>query len=197
MRASAGPCKRVCVRPGSQSVKLPLGAWVTCTRLLQEDAVRPVMLNLLQQTEVTTTSPVNLASFMSRARPALEWLFRNLNLGCAPGSAFGAAAMQAPVATPAMIWQLEDALRQALGDDRVWCDGLTQGTVACCRFIQHSMLFLCARGKQDKQRHGFLWSVPRFAATNGCDLGKAFCHTLCEHKRHRGPDYWLRSRRRA
>ena len=207
----------------------------------QEDAVRPVMENLVQGTEVATVSgavntwrelqawcagrevaprdltAVNLSGFMAqhpaptRARPSLEWLSRNLNLGwdlslCVKlrgsGGTFGTAAQQAPVAMPAMVWQLETSILNAIqAGNPLWL-GLFVFWIMAFGVVrwahtrrsrllsvnQHSMLFMCSRGKQKRQRHGFLWSVPRFAATNGCDLGREFCMALYEHKRHRGLD---------
>ena len=89
----------------------------------QEDAVRPVMENLVQGTEVATVS-----------RAVNTW--RELQAWC-------------------VFWVM------AFGVVR-WAHTRRSRLLSV---NQHSMLFMCSHGKHNRQRHGFLWSVPRFAAT--------------------------------
>ena len=85
----------------------------------------------------------------------------------------GVGARQAPTAEPAMLWALLEAVAHATQNDTAAAPALvvTYLQVFGCLRVEHlhrskvlkanshSVYFLCPRGKQKGQRHGFLWAA--------------------------------------
>ena len=149
----------------------------------------------------------------SRVLPALRWIQKNLYVDfdlifCVSGrprsSTLGHGAKKSPVAEPAMIWCLEEALQASCeAKDPSWTAlaGAWLQAFGCIRWqhlqrsvmtklSQHTVRFVCKRGKQRGQRHGFLWSAPRMLATTGWDLGAALLRLRCRGVANLGSLVW-------
>ena len=153
----------------------------------------------------------------SRVLPALQWMVRNLHLTyelqlCVPlrkrkrGNRHGVGARQAPVAEIFLLLMLEDALVtawrsaspyllavlatwfQAFGVLR-WAH-VVRSTLL--RVTQHTLYFVCSRGKQTQQRGGFPWSCPRSTPRACLDLS-----SVMQHLRERYGEYPFAALRQA